>query len=311
MSIVDKYEQGIITAWRAPTPADNAEFRAACRAAPTFSQAAPDLMADTEIKTICFWDITEKVLKDNGIDWITQYQKSGTCVGQSDICALDDLQCLHVYKNGLKFEGRAAVAGAYTFGRVEVAGRAGRWDGSNCTWSGRGNVEYGILLKKHLGLPENSLDEDEELAVKWTASRDGVPEKYEKMANDFRVAQATKCKNTKELAVALNNLCTAMQGSMTWATGECNELGVSPLRRRSGGHAQGIRGVIVEDGKLFFAEQNSWGKNWAPGYKGKYRVPPGCVLLSEADMQKQIDEDDCIILSGPQGFVRQSIDFRI
>ena len=233
------------------------------------------------------------------------------CVGQGAATAVDDLQCLHVRQNGLKFEGRAAVAGTYAGGRVEAAGRPGRWEGSNCTWSAKYFLEVGILLKKHIPLPEDDLEEDERLAMKWTASKDGIPEQYEKLANGFGVSQATVCKTTEELAVALCNLCTAFQGSQYWASGKCDELGISPVRRQNGGHAQAFRGVIVEGGRRYFAQQNSWGKNWAPGYKGKYRVPPGCVLLSEGDAQLQLNANDTIILAGPKGFVKQTIDFRV
>lgn len=310
MDIEKLYDQNQAGAWTPPSEEDTKLFQMRCKAGPTFSEAAPDLMRDTVVKTVCFWDITEKVLKDAGITWKPQYQKHGTCVGQGAATAVDDLQCLHVAKEGLKFEGRAAVAGTYAGGRVEVANRPGRWDGSNCTWSGQALVDVGILFKKHLSLPEDDLDEDEKLAVKWAASREGIPEQYETLANGFTVAKATLCKTTEELAVALNNLCTAFQGSQSYATGKCDEHGISPLRS-GGGHAQAIRGVVIIDGRRYFAEQNSWGPNWAPGYKGEFRVPPGCVLLSETDMQRQLNARDCIVLSGPRGFVKQSLDFRI
>lgn len=305
LDIAERYYRDEIKAYTPPTEEQIQIFNANCRAAPFFTESAPDLMEDTKPATTLFWKVVNPFLASQGIIWTPQYQNEGTCVGQAAKNAADDSMAMGAALDGLEWLGRASVAGTYTGGRVEIANQPGGWQGSNCVWSANALVKVGILFLKTLNLPEDSRAEDEALAIKWTKSRDGIPANYETEAGTHHFAQATRAKSTMELAVAITNRCTAIQGSNLIATGQRDSQGISPLRK-SGGHAQEYCGLWVFDsGEMLFAQKNSWGPNWTKGPSGLGDLPTGVVWLTAQDTQRQIDQGDCIILSGPEGFKKK------
>lgn len=242
--------------------------------------------------------------KDENYRWNHQYQKYGTCVGQSDKVAVDDLMALNSLLYGEEFQGRSSVAGAYTFGRVEVAGQPGRWEGSNGYQSATGNIKFGIVLLRDLDLPDDATDADENIAMKWTASRQGVPEGFEDKAQNLLVKEKVSPKTAMEGAKYLQAGCPMFVGTTYLPTGVCNDHGVCPCKRSRGGHEMAIRGVVYDpaSGKpLYFLIQQSWFSGWARGGRLIDDQPPESVWITARDYEIMIAEGDSNAIIGFNG----------
>lgn len=271
--------------------------------APTFSQSYPQQM-DRHLHEVFAWRARVKAFeRKTGKKWRPQYQQRGTCVGQGGKLAADDLMALAWALHGVEFPGAAAVAGMYPGSRVDVGGQPGRWDGSTGSWLNTWVTQRGgILLLNAIGLPEDSRNEDEQMAVRWCASREGVPAEYEDDAKVRVVAVGVRCSTTEELTVGLNSEGVLVQCSNLIATGRRDANGYSPLKR-SGGHCQlvdGCRGIQGRDAEGFW-EQNSWSEQWGSGGKYVDDQPDGGVWIHRSEMQAQLDQRDSYMWFGVNG----------
>lgn len=268
----------------------------------SFSQAFPEAM-DRPLRDVFTWRARTIALEKHGLPkWRPQYQKRGTCVGQGAKLGADDLMALAYVLNGVPFPGRAAVAGMYPGSRVDVGGQPGRWDGSTGSWVNKWALQGGILLLKQVNLAEDSRDEDEQLAVRWTVSRDGVPREYEEHAKERIVAFGTLCRNTEELTAGQNAGGVLVQCSNLIPSGKRDSNGYSKVRR-SGGHCQlvdgcrDIRGRVAEG----YLEQNSWSEQFGDGPVWPEDQPDGSVWIDRDDMQAQLDQRDSYLWFGVNG----------
>lgn len=265
------------------------------------------LMSQPPLDTF-LWRWTDKALriyhKNENYRWNHQYQKFGTCVGQADKVAVDDLMSINSLLYGEEFKGRSSVASAYTFGRVEIGGQPGRWEGSNGYQSAAGNIKFGIVLLRDLGLPDDSTDADEEIAMKWTASKQGVPANFESLAQNLLVKEKASPRTAMEGAKYLQSGCPLFVGTTYLPTGVCDAKGISPCRRSRGGHEMAIRGVVYDPvtGKpLYFLIQQSWFSGWAKGGRLIGDQPPESVWITSRDYEIMISEDDSNAIVGFNG----------
>lgn len=220
------------------------------------------------------------------------------CVGMGHKLGVDTVMAVNSLILDHKFLGRAAVAPIYAGGRVDIAGQPGNWDGSNGYWTTPWLTKYGVVLLAEMDLPEDSRDEDENIAVSWASKREGVPVKYEDIAKVKPIKEAPKITNTKEAAKALQaghpiTICTNLI-----PTGQRNSQGFSPVRN-SGGHCTLIWAYRKDP--VGFLYQNSWSENWGSGGIYPSDQPDGSVWITERELQMILDADDSFALVGMTG----------
>lgn len=303
--IADAYYKGEMSCAGAD-PIHQSKFMAA-NPTPLLCDVAPHLLELAHDKSRRRDTFLDRVLlqelrtfhKDPTYKWIPQYQRRGTCVGQDLKLCCDTLLGIDTSFHFRKFPGRAAVAGTYTGGRVEVAGRPGSWDGSwnsvTAEWCTRG----GVLLLKDLGLPDDSRDADEQYAVRWTATREGIPREYEDHADNIVVQRAVKMTNFEDCAACIMSGGVVATASNLIPTGKKDKHGFSPVRR-SGGHSVAARGVRFDIPGLRY--DNSWSGNWGSS-GGKYPddQPAGSVWITADEATAICRQGDTYGLWGVNG----------
>ena len=300
-----KFEDGVPVTplgWRAPTEEDYEALETTRGAS---SVDIDQLMAMPPRDTFLyrFLDMALRVYhNDPNYKWNHQYQKYGTCVGQASKVAADDLMAINSILYGMEFPGRAAVAGSYTFARVEVAKQPGRWEGANGVNAAAAFLKFGVLLLKQINLPDNATDADENLAMQWTASRAGVPQTYEDMAQNLLVEDVIAPTSTKMAGKLIQAGAPIFVGTTYLPTGKCNSQGVSPCQRTRGGHEMAYRAVVWENGDpKYFLQQQSWYSGWATGGRLVADQPPESIWITAADAAKQMADGDCSAIIGTNG----------
>lgn len=280
---------------------------------PTFSQAFPDLM-DRPLEDVYMWRLRAKALEVAHLPkWQPQFQQRGTCVGQGGKLAADDLMSFDLVVNGVPFPGRAAVAGMYPGSRVDVGGQPGSWDGSTGSWLNEWVcTRGGILLLKDVGLPEDSLDADEQLAVRYTRDREGVPRELEEKAKQRVVGMGVLARTVEEVTVGLNAGGVLVQCSDLIASGRRDSNGYSEVRK-SGGHCQVVDGCRDVRGRVArgYLEQNSWSAQWSSGAVFPNDQPAGSVWISTDGLQAQLNQRDSYLWFGVNGPLRPDQSFNL
>jgi hypothetical protein len=245
------------------------------------------------------------------------------CVGQSHQLIAQGTMAINSILDGTKYPGDPCVADQYAGGRVDVAGQPGRWQGSNGGWSAEWLTNRGgMLLGAELGLPDGVLDEkawyernraDEKIAMQWTATRQGVPEQYEKVAKVRPIEGSAMVQTVEEVDAALGNLqfiniCTSLIPDA-----ERGQGGVSRMRRR-GGHSTVIAGNDGPDEYPYLYVQSWW-----KAYKGPnpYSDPfmadfnSAVCYISRRDLASVLTSRDCFTFWGVQGLEPVQNSFRI
>lgn len=294
MSIEQRYHSGDVTGWR-PDPAFAQKIFAANRL-PNVKTATATIAKHIELRDVCLWRYLRQAFSETiKIEYRPQFQKNGTCVGQDLAVCCDVIMAVQHVTQGITFPGRAAVAGTYAGGRVDAANQPGWWEGSNNSWV----VEWltkigGVLLKKDIGLPEDALDQDEQLAMRWTATREGVPRDRETLAKQRPVKGYSLCESAEDCAVAINlgaAICTA---SNLIPTGQRDSKGISKCRR-SGGHSVMVDGFRLEDFSFWY--QNSW-NGWSGGAPWAPDEPEGGCGISRQDLDDICAQGDTYAIWG-------------
>lgn len=288
--------------WRPPTEEDFEQLET------TRGASAVDLdqlmaMPPRDTFLYRYLDMVLKIYhNDPGYKWKNQYQKFGTCVGQAAKVGADDLMAINSLIYGMEFPGRAAVAGSYTFARVEIANQPGRWEGANGVNAAAAFLRLGVLLLKHVNLPDDATDADENLAMQWTAQRTGVPKAYEDMAQNILVEDVINPTSVKMVGKLLQAGAPVFVGTTYIPTGRCNSQGISPCQRSRGGHEMSYRAVVWENGEpKYILQQQSWYPGWASGGKLVADQPVESVWITAADAAKQIADGDCSAIIGTNG----------
>lgn len=221
---------------------------------------------------------------------VRQFQKEGTCAGQSGKNCWDFRKAFlaMLYPSMVKDKKRISVAGAYGAGRVEVGQSPGRWQGCSAGWVAQGLVRVGGLLLETLGLTDEQIDQDEQLALEYAASRQGIPEQYERSMLIHAIEKAPPVRTMEDLLLLQVNGVPVQTGSWTIPTGQVNSTGLSPCSRNDTGHATmfgGVRNTARGELKLMeFKYINSWSNRWAQN---------GACWISYDNARRILDDGDC------------------
>lgn len=267
--------------------------------APSMSAAAPDVMS-APVQTTYLWRYRtlglQQFYKNSSYKWRPQYQRWGTCVGQCAKLGADTVQSINSVLYQRPFAGRVSVAGTYTFSRVEIGEQPGAWQGSSCGWAAAGMNRKGLLLLNSLGLDEEQSDygsADEQLAMKWTNSRQGVPDNFEALAADHTIVSTPRVGNIQEAAALISNASPLIIGCTLIPSGRRGTYGISPVARSRQGHATLMDGVLVIDGKIVaFHYQNSWDL-WGSGTVYPDDMPDGSCWIDAQEFAAMVQQNDC------------------
>lgn len=236
-------------------------------------------------------EVLSVCLEENNIPFKWKFQKRGTCVGQSGSLAADITMAVYSMLFFKDFESRAAVSTAYAGSRVEVGGQPGNWDGSNGSWIAEFLTRWGVATLKGIGLGEEEFDEDERLAVRWAATRDGVPEKFERISKDKPIIKAPRVESIEEAQACVGSYNPIIICSNLIPLDRDTD-DVVPVQR-AGGHATVIAGMrFRRDGSIEWKYANSWSKNWGRD---------GCVWISSRDLQLILNQGDSYSTIGVHG----------
>jgi hypothetical protein len=303
--IKKQYESGKIKGWQP-------DYEFTQRENPfDFSLVARNLYVDTlaaKKDTFLYrplWEVLKKL--NPNYKWISQYQKRGTCVGQGHKLGADDLMAISSVLGHTEFKGRCCVAANYAGGRVDIAGKSGSWDGSNGIWNVKFLKNYGVLLLKDVELPEDAMNDDEQLAIKWCKSKEGVPENYEKIAKEHPVQDYAMVTNFEDAGVAIQN---------GYPVSVCSGQGFSSTRdsdgfsKPSGSWSHCMLFWAVRWDKPGLLCQNSWANNWNKGPKWPEDQPDGSFWVEASVATKMLRQNDSFALSNFKGWPKQDLDFR-
>lgn len=315
VDIAKKYDQGLM-GWM-PYPGG---MMAAAQGDETYVDAESLLKKwrnEPRVDTFAYRHV-QSVYQTLGKKWETRYQRRGTCVGQAATEGALFLMAQRVYHGLDEWQGEPAVCGAYAGGRVNIAKQPGRWDGSNGNWSVKFFQQFGIVMRKHVGLSDDGADaeqKDEQLAVQWAASRQGVPEDILAKANPFRVKFWTYIEGEPEdVGLFVQRGFYAIHGSSYWCDGRLDRENFGVCTSHRGGHEQGWMGVRwTPNGELKgLLDRNSWSDSY---YKSAPRYPddqPGGTVWETRDAVKsRIKRGEVIVFAGPDGFDRPALDYHI
>jgi len=255
--------------------------------------------------------------------WETRFQSYGTCVAQATTECNTGLMAQRVVHGLDEWQGEPCVAGSYAGGRVNIANQPGGWEGSNGNWSVKFFQKYGVLLRKHIGLDDNGRkaeQADEDLAMKWTSSRQGVPSDMLAKCAPFKVKFWTYLddSNTPEdVGLFLQNGFFVTHGSQYWVspgmTGDSD--GICRASSQRGGHQQHWNSVRwTADGKLMAClDRNSWGTGYGKTVKHRFPddQPDGTVWEDRQSIDYRLKRGEVIAFAGPDGFTSPKLDYHL
>jgi len=245
------------------------------------------------VKETMLYRFLNIVLKQRNEIWRPQYQKFGTCVGQGAKVALDTLAAVRSITQFSNFKGRYSVAGCYAGSRVEVGKQPGAWEGSVGAWVVEFLQKWGGLTLSSINLPEDSLDPDENLAMEWTKSGQGIPAFEETLAKENPVSDVAAITSYDEAAHAINNLSPVIIGNTYIPSGKRDANGFSPISKM-GGHFTLFWAVRTDRPGLLY--QQSWGETWGSGPTYPNDMPAGSCWLTPSNVNKMIKDGECYAL---------------
>ncbi len=275
------------------------------KASRAFCSAPSALISFPDLRNALFVETDFDVVAEKffGEFW-RQFQHRGTCAGQAGKSGMDYRAAMKwVFNPRHAKRKRHSVAGTYAAGRVEATDNVGSWDGCAVSWIVAGLLNVGALYRSDLQLPEHhdrnycyarTLEPDEDLAVKWAASRNGVPAEYEILMADRKIDAAPPVSNLEELALCMVNGVPVETGSFHIPTGAVDKYGTGYTERSKGGHATLFGGIRAEPGQPALSSStpekywqfkyiNSWGFDWALD---------GALWLPRDHAQAILDDDD-------------------
>lgn len=295
--VLDLYYNNLAKAW---TPDPEHVRRLNC---PVISQAAPMMMEQPDRDTFlyrAFVQICTKVYYRSGAwKWNPQYQKQGTCGGQSGKIAWDIGTAYRCLAENAEFPGRCSVAGMYGGSRVEIGRQPGKWQGTCGSWLAELCGRLGVVLLKDLNIEDNyyvpnGQDQDETLALAWARSAGGIPANYEQNAS-YASGIVTQPRNAREVGKLIQTGTPCIVGCDLIPTGKRDRNGFSQLQKVSG-HLTAYVAVRYNPFGLLYL--NSWGLDWASGGIFPEDQPPCSVWLDEDQANAQIQQNDTFGIGG-------------
>lgn len=249
------------------------------------------------------------------------------CVGQSHKLILDCLSAASRFVSGTQFEGRFAVAGTYTAGRVEAGGRPGAWEGSVGSWQAEAmGFGCGILLEE-LGLPAEpsdkrawyaNSDKDERIAMDWTKSREGVPSGYETKMRKRVISEVLPLNTPEEVRAALSNLKPVNLCGQVHPSRARNSEGLSVSLESGGGHSTWICGMMKTRRGYVYDMMQTWYDYYSGGYARanspheEDKMFSTCTTqIPEKWLRRWLQTRDCFAFAGPEGLEPIKDAFRV
>lgn len=276
---------------------DNPEARtfiAATLPFPTFSIAAPQLVADDNSKDVFLYKAWKEVLKSYPL-YIAQ--AIGDCTSFGSGHALDLLQCVDIVL-GKPIDFRETCTEAiYGLGR-EVAGMLGGGDGCFGVAVAKAISESGVITREKVG-PYSG-----QRAKQW-GGRGGVPSDIKAACSEFKGTVTTLITTLDELDAACVNGYPSAGGfgegfSMTRdAEGVC---------RKSGrwGHEVMCGGKRTRNGRRQYLLVQSWGPG-VPSGPTTDDQPDFSFWISDTDMQGILSQRDWLTFGLFGGFVKKDL----
>jgi hypothetical protein len=297
---------------------EHQKLLAAQSKAPLYAAAAPNVMDREPAKDIFLGRYAlmgMESLYGRNFKFFPQYQEWGTCVGQSHAFLSTITVGVSSLLSGLRFPGRIAVAPIYAGSRVEIGKNPGTWEGSVGSWAAQWLTKYGCVTYRELGHDDNPKDDkawlktmkaDETQAMKWTASRDGVPPATEQTSRLMPIQHAPLVQTVDEVKAALTNLTPVNICCLVHPSQSLDSKGVSTSVRRGGGHSTGIIGQYFDGSQWWFDHVNSWwyyykGGFCRPGNKRDAQFKGAVNRINEQTLQAMLQERDSYALVGVQG----------
>lgn len=294
---------------------------AAKSVAPMYAVAAPRVMDKPPAKDVFlprYAVMGMQTKYGKGYKWRPQYQREGTCVGQSygpHGCSI--VMAINALVSGTRFPGIASAGAVYAGSRVEVGRRPGTWQGSVGSWASEWITEYGVVTMEELGLKDHAASDkewlaliakDEALGIQWTRSRDGVPATLEKAAKVRPVTSSPLVTTVEEVRAAITNLTPVNLCGQVHPSRDVDSRGVSKRLSRGGGHSTIIVGTYFDErsGKWWYDHMQSWWYYYQGGFcretSGINGMFAGCITrIPEEWLKRWLVERDCYAIVGVQG----------
>jgi hypothetical protein len=316
MPIWDKYLDGSLDA--AKHDRAHQKLFASQSAAPVYAAAAPRVMDKEPAKDVFLGRyalLGMQSLYGKKFKWFPQYQEEGTCVGQSHATILTMVLGISSLLSGLRFPGRVAVAPIYAGSRVDIGKNPGRWAGSTGSWAAQWATQFGCVTYRELGHDDNPGDDkawlatmrsDEQQAMAWTNSREGVPKNTESVAKLRPVMHAPLVQTIDEVKAALSNLTPINICGQVHPSQECDDKGVTKQVTRGGGHSTAIIGQYFDGSRWWFDHVNSWWYYYKGGFcrsgnKLDLAFKGSVCRISEKQLAMWLAERDSYAMVGVQG----------
>ena len=296
----------------------HAKKLAAGSTAPVYAVAAPNVMDREPAKDVFlgrYAVLGMQSLYGANYRFFPQYQLEGTCVGQSHALISTMVLGISSLLSGLRFPGRVAVAPIYAGSRVEIGKRPGTWQGSVGSWAAQWMTQYGCVTYRELGHDDNPKDEkawlrtmaeDEKNAMAWTASRDGVPGRFEDVARLRPIQSTPLIQTVDEVKAALTNLTPVNICGMVHPSQNLDSRGVAKSISAGGGHSTAIIGQHFDGSNWWFDMVNSWWFYYKGGFcRPTHRIDKmftgSVVRFSEQSLRMWLKERDSYAMVGVQG----------
>ena len=291
---------------------------AAKSAAPLYAAAAPNVMDRKPLTNVFlprYMVLGMRSKYGKNYKYRPQYQEEGTCVGQSHSSIATIALAINALLSGLKCRGRAAVAPIYAGSRVDIGKNPGTWQGSTGSWAAEWLTKYGIVLLESMDLGDNpatdkewleTMRKDEQLGMRWTASRDGVPAEKEDQARLLPIRQAPLVTTVEEVRAAISNLTPVNVCGQVHPSQKCDAKGRSVSLTRGGGHSTCIVGIEYDGKEWWYDHMNSWwyyytGGFCRPGNPIDLQFKGVVTRISERQLSAWLTERDSYAMVGVQG----------
>lgn len=316
MPIWDKYLDGSLDA--AKHDRSHQRLFAAKSVAPVYAAAAPNVMDKEPSKNVFlgrYAILGMQSLYGKNFKFFPQYQEEGTCVGQSHAMGATIVAGISSLLSGLKFPGRMAVSPIYAGSRVDVGKNPGRWQGSTGSWAAQWLTGFGCVTYRELGFDDNpesdkawlaTMRKDEQQAMAWTNSKEGVPKFGEQLAKVRPIQHAPLVQTTGEVKACISNLTPVNLCGQVHPSQELDAKGISKSVTRGGGHSTIIIGQYFDGSRWWFDFLNSWWYYYKGGFcrsgnKLDAAFKGSVTRISEDALRLFLAERDSYALVGVQG----------
>lgn len=315
--VANKYLDGSLNA--AFHDREHQKAMAAASRAPFYAVSAPNVMDKEPLRDVFlgrYMVMGMRSLYGQGYRFLPQYQEEGTCVAQSHAVLSTCVLAINALLSGLRFPGRIAVSPIYAGSRVDVGQRPGSWQGSTGSWAaewlkGKG----GCVTLRDLGFDDNPADEkawlatmrkDEQQAIAWCNSREGVPKTIEDVAKLKPIREVPMVTTVEEVRAALSNLTPVNVCGQVHPSKSLDERGCSTGIAGGGGHSTGIIGCYFDGSNWWYDHLQSWwfyykGGFCRPGNSIDSQFKGAVTRIPEKWLKQWLNERDCYALVGVQG----------